>query len=144
MHLQGLVILEDMVMDEQQFGENIPPDQAQMVQPIGVLPAADQENPLALVLPEHLPALGQQLNAEHNFGPVNQQFNVNINMALTNVVFSGADPLAKTPQTFTGFGPSTFPRWAAHLMSSRSQKIGLPSSRSCCCPLHTLIGPRPS
>jgi hypothetical protein len=29
-------------------------------------------------------------------------------------------------------------------MSSRSQKIGLLSSRSCCCPLRILIGPRPS
>jgi hypothetical protein len=150
-HLQGLDNLaqelpEDMVLDEQQFVENIPPGQAQMAQPIGVPPAAAQENIMAidLQLPEYLPALGQQFNADHNFGPVNQQFNVNINMALTNVVFSGADPLAKTPQMFTGFGPSTSPRWAAHHMSSRSQKIGLPSSWSCCCPLHTLIGPRPS
>jgi hypothetical protein len=143
-HLQGSVTLEDMVMAEQQFGENISPDQAQIAQPIGGIPAADQENPLAFDPPEILPALSQQLIAEHNIGPVNQQFNVNINMALTNVVFSGADPLAKTPQTFTGFGPSTFPWWAAHPMSSRSQKIGLPSSRSCCCPLHTLIGPSPS
>jgi hypothetical protein len=58
-------------------------------------------------LPDCLPALGQQINAEHNFGPVNQQFNVNINMALTNVVFSGAKPLAKTP-------PDVYMLWAKH------------------------------
>jgi hypothetical protein len=92
-------LIEEMVLDEQQFVENIPLGQAQMAQPIGDPPAAAQENIMAIdfQLPEYLSALGQQINAEHNLGPVNQQFNVNINMALTNVVFSGADPLAKNP-----------------------------------------------
>jgi hypothetical protein len=60
-HLQRSVTLEDMVMVEQQFGENIPPDQAQIAQTIGVIPAADQENPKAFDLPEHLPAWANSL-----------------------------------------------------------------------------------
>jgi hypothetical protein len=100
---------EEMVLDEQLIVENIPLGQAQMAQPLGDPPAADQENIMAIdfQLPEYLPALGQQINAKHNFGPVNQQFNVNINMALTNVVFSGAEPVAKTP-------PDVYRLWAKH------------------------------
>jgi hypothetical protein len=109
-HMQGSVTLEDLVMAEQQFGENIPPVQAQIAQPIGDIYAADQENPMAIDPPEFLLAMGQQLIADHNIGPVNQQFNVNINMALTNVVFSGADPLAKTPpRRFQTLGQTLFP-----------------------------------
>jgi hypothetical protein len=113
--MQGSVTLEDMVMAEQQFGANIPPVQAQLAQPIGDIPAADQEIPMAFDPPEFLPALDQQIIAEHNIGPVNQQFNVNINMALTNVVFSGADPLAKTP-------PDVYRLWAKHF-----SPVGCPS-----------------
>jgi hypothetical protein len=110
-------LIEEMVLDEQQFVENIPLGQAQMAQPIGDPPAAAQENIMAIdfQLPEYLPALGQQINVEHNLGPVNQQFNVNINMALTNMVFSGADPLAKTP-------PDAYRLWAKHF-----SPVGCPS-----------------
>jgi hypothetical protein len=114
-HLQGSVTLQDLVMAEQQLGENIPPVQAQIAQPLGGIYAADQENPMAIDPPEFLLAMGQQLIADHNIGPVNQQFNVNINMALTNVVFSGADPLVKTP-------PDVFRLWAKHF-----SPVGCPS-----------------